>query len=269
MKQRNEQAATELQRMLRLRYDPIAIKMIENEADIPANAIYPPRDMGQHMAICQVYALARRDSMTIYTDRNSEWCWCPQITLGFSECDYGSEEFELVCRHLGFPDIDKAREFFSNFPRFPTGKYIGTVTGPLCDCDFEPDVVLIYCNNAQLRSMLWAIKNATGKVVETQLDAIDSCVYSVVVPQLTGEYRVTLPDIGEYERAGADEDEVILSVPRGKLDELVSGVAGFYKHGMGFTQLRRTMEYDFSRPPFYNELFKMWGLEQSEEWGKR
>ena len=266
MKQRNERAAAELQRMLRLRYDPIAIKMIGNESEIPSNAIYPPRDMGAKMAICQVYALARRDRKTIYTNRNSEWCWCPQITLGFSKCETGSDEFNLVCRHLGFMDIDTAKEFFTKFPRLPYGKYIGTVTGPLCDSDFDPDVVLIYCNNAQLRSMLWAIKNATGKVVETQLDAIDSCVYSVVVPQLENDYRVTLPDIGEYERAGADEDEIILSIPRGKLDELVDGLAGFFKFGMGFTQLKKSMEYSFPRPPFYNELFEMWGLEQSEEW---
>ena len=266
MKQRNEQAAAKLQQMLRLRYDPIAIKMIENEAEIPANAIYPPRDMKAQMAICQVYALARRDRKTIYTDKNSEWCWCPQITLGFSECEKDSKEFNLVCNHLGFKDIDVAKKFFADFPRLPTGKYIGTVTGPLDECDFDPDVVLIYCNNAQLRSMVWAIKNATGKVVETKLDAIDSCVYSVVVPQLSGEYRVTLPDIGEYERAGADEDEIILSIPKGKLDELVEGVAGFYEYGMGYTQLKKTMEYSFPRPPFYNELFEMWGLGQSKEW---
>lgn len=266
MKQRNAKAAADLQRMLRLRYEPIAIKMIENESEIPQNAIYPPRDMGKHLAICQVYALARRDRKTIYTDRNSEWCWCPQITLGFSPAEEGSEAFNLVCEHLGFMNIETAKEFFAKFPRLPSGKYIGVLTAPLCDCDFEPDVVLVYCNNAQLRSMVWAIKNATGKVVETQLDAIDSCVYSVVVPFNDGNYRVTLPDIGEYERAGADEDEIILSIPRGKLTELVDGVAGFFNYGMGYTQLQRAMEFDFSRPPFYNRLFEMWGLGQSEEW---
>ncbi|NLB28751.1 MAG: DUF169 domain-containing protein [Clostridiales bacterium] len=262
----NSKAAAELQRMLRLRYEPIAIKMIENESEIPSDAIYPPRDMGKRLAACQAYALARRDRKTIYMDRNSEWCWCPQITLGFSECEVGSDAFNLVCEHLGFMDIDTAKEFFAKFPRFPYGKYIGIVSAPLCDCTFEPDVVLIYCNNAQLRSMLWAIKNTTGKVVETPLDAIDSCVYSVVVPQLENEYRVTLPDIGEYERAGADEDEIILSIPRGKLGELVEGVAEFYKFGMGYLQLQKAMEFDFPRPPFYNTLFEMWGLEQGEEW---
>jgi hypothetical protein len=54
--------------------------------------------------------------------------------------------------------------------------------------------------------MVWAIKNMTGQLVSTQLDAIDSCMYSCVLPLKTGEYRVTLPDVGEYERAGADEE---------------------------------------------------------------
>jgi uncharacterized protein (DUF169 family) len=90
---------------------------------------------------------------------------------------------------------------------------MGLVSAPLGSCGFTPDLVLIYAVPAQIRSMLGAIKNVTGKIVTTKLDAIDSCTYSCVQSLLDGEYHVTFPDPGEYERALADENEVILSVP--------------------------------------------------------
>jgi uncharacterized protein (DUF169 family) len=260
-KQKNTQSSEALRQMLQLRYEPIAIKMIEDEAEIPKDAIRPMRDLGKHMAFCQALAMTRRDKKTIYMDKNSEWCWNPLIGFGFAECKEGSESFELISKFLGIANPDDAKKFLAGFPMLPYGKYAGIVTAPLCDCGFEPDLVLIYSGNAQLRHMVWAIKNMTGQLVSTQLDAIDSCMYSCVLPLKTGEYRVTLPDVGEYERAGADEGEIILSVPFGKLDELLTGLRAFNDRGMGYTQLSREMTLDFQRPPFYNDLFRIWGLD--------
>ncbi len=254
--------------MLILRYEPIAVKMIEDEADVPENAIRPLRDMKKHMALCQAFTLTRREKKTVYMDKRDHWCWNPLIGLGLVDCSEGTESFDVVCRFLGIADMDAARTFFAKFPRLPFGKYQGILLAPLSDCAFEPDIVLIYANNAQLRSMVWAIKRETGKLVETPLDAIDSCIYALVPPILTGEYRVTLPDIGEYERAMADEGEIILSVPGHRMDELISGLHFFYDFHMGYAHLKREMELDFKRPPFYNTLFELWGLDKGEDWDK-
>lgn len=266
--EKNAKYSAELREMLILRYEPIAIKMIEDEADVPKEAILPMRDLGKHMALCQAFAKTRRDKKTIYMDKTSEWCWNPLIGLGFVECREGTESFELVCRNLGFKDLDTARTFFANFPTLPQNKYIGIVSAPLSLCTYKPDLILIYCNNAQLRSLLWAIKNTTGKIVSTQLDAIDSCVYACVPPLQTGEYRVTLPDPGEYERAATGENEIILSVPGHRLDELVAGLHPFCEMGMGYSQFSREMLLDFPRPEFYNSLYKIWGLDQGQDWDR-
>lgn len=264
--EKNTGYSNDLREMLLLRYEPIAIRMITKEVDIPAGAIRPMRDLGKHMALCQAFAMARRDRKTVYMDKTSEWCWNPLIGFGFVECREGTETFEVVCKHLGMGDMDTARQFFCKFPMLPQGKYIGIAVAPLNQCAFVPDLVLIYCNNAQLRSLAWAIKNVTGKIIDTQLDAIDSCVYACVVPLMNGEYRVTLPDVGEYERASADENEIILSVPGYRIDELLTGLHAFYDRNMGYTHLSKEMQLDFSRPPFYNSLFEIWGLDKGQDW---
>ncbi len=267
--EQNAAASRDLHEMLLLRSEPIAVKMIEDEAEVPENALHPMRDLHTHMALCQAFWLARREQKTVYLNKEAHWCWNPLVGLGHVDCSAGTESFEVVCSVLGMEKIEDARAFFDKFPRFPLGRYKGIVTAPLSGCAFEPDVVLVYSNNAQLRSMLWGIKYKTGKLVATELDAIDSCIYAIVVPMQNGEYRVTLPDIGEYERAAHEEDEIILSVPKGKMHELLEGMHFFYGAAkMGYAQLRRQLNFEFSRPPFYNTLFQLWGLAQGKDWDR-
>ena len=264
--ERNINHSKELREMLILRYEPVAVKMIENEAEVPDRALRPMRDLNKHMALCQAFGLARRDGKTVYTDKYSEWCWNPLIAFGFVECREGTAAFGVVCKHLGIGDADAAKEFFAKFPTLPANKYKGVIVMPLSACETEPDVVLIYCTNAQLRHLAWAVKNVTGKTISTQIDAIDSCAYSCVVPINTGEYRVTLPDVGEFERAAADENEIILSVPGARMEELLTGLRPFSARGMGYKDLAKGMEFEFARPAFYNDLFGLWELSQGENW---
>ena len=43
----------ELEKVLILRTSPIAVKMLEKEADIPKGAIRPKKDRSYHLAQCQ------------------------------------------------------------------------------------------------------------------------------------------------------------------------------------------------------------------------
>ena len=261
----NKELSRRLNELVRLRYEPIAVKFIENEAEVPAGAIYPMRDMGEHMALCQAFALARREKKTVYMQDFDHWCWNPLIGLGHVDCDEGTEVFDIVCNYICIPDKQKARDFFVKFPRLARGKYAGIVTAPLSGAAFDPDLTLIYSNNLQLRNMLWAIKSVTGKIVTTEMDAIDSCIWAMIPAVENGEYRVTLPDHGEYERAAPDDDEIILTVPRGRIEELTEALQATFDRGVGYEHFRKELKYDYPRPPFYPQLFKLWGLEPDEK----
>jgi uncharacterized protein (DUF169 family) len=255
---------------LALGTEPVAIKLVRDASELPENAENPFRDWGRHLALCQVFALVRRRKMTIYADKQSEWCWNPLVAFGLVPCEIGSEPFEIISGVIGISDRDAARRFFAEFPRLETGEYSGILCAPLGGCGFEPDVTLVYCDdNARLRAAVLAVKNATGKLISTKLDAIDSCAYACVAVIKDGEYRVTLPDIGEHERAAAGASEAILSVPGGKLSELCGSLIAAGNMGMGYGGLTRELPCDFPRPGFYNDLFRNWGLSEGEEWRRR
>lgn len=266
MSRLNEQIK-QLMEMMNLHLNPQAIKMIENEADVPADAIRPLKDYGKHVALCQAMALTKREGKTVYMTKEDHWCWNPLIGLGSVKCEPGMESFDEICKYLCVEDMNKARKFLAEFPKLPYHKYVGILIAPAQSCDFIPDVILINCkNNYQLRFMLLGIKNKTGKMLNNPFDALDTCSHTIVEPMLTGEYRIAIPDPGDQVRALADKNEIVLAVPTSRLEELVSGCSAMDKMGCGYKAMQPDMMYDFARPPFYNKLFELWNLDQGEEW---
>ncbi len=237
----------DLERLLLLRTSPIAVKMLEKEEDIPEGAIRPKKDRGYHLAQCQAFAMSRRQRASVAMLKEDNWCWAPLMGYGLVENPHDS----FVDEHAYFPCLE-------------CGKYIGIVSAPLKTANFEPDLVLIYSNTAQLRSILSVVKYREKALVHSEFDPIDSCVYSVVPVLLNGQYRITLPDPGDYERAMAGEDEIIFSVPRDKMEGLISDLRQSEERKSGYTYHAMEMRPDFPQPEFYKRLFRMWGLDVEE-----
>jgi uncharacterized protein (DUF169 family) len=250
----------ELEKRLLLKTAPIAVKMIEKEKDIPKEAIRPKRDRGYHIAQCQAFALTRRNRETIAMLKEDSWCWGPLIAYGMVETPElfleGNIFYPVLVSTLeGSMEISQKRDYFKY------GKYIGIVSAPLDKASFKPDVVLIYSNTLQLRILLMSIMYKDGHMVKSEFNPLDSCVYSVVPVIQKGGYRITLPDPGDYQRALAGEDEIILSASPDKVADLVSGLRHMEDIAHGYLSHRMEMRPDFPRPDFYNALFKQWGLD--------
>lgn len=262
----------EIGRDLRALYDlrtrPIGIKFLRPDEETPANAVSPTKDLKCHMAMCQAQAAARRNGQTIVMRKEDHWCWNPLIVYGLVPCEERSEQQEIVMKYIGVGDPENAKKVLAGFPRLKYGEFDRLVVGPLDEAEFVPDVVLVYCVPAQLRSMLFAAKQENGGIIPSTFDAVDSCAYSVTGPILDGGYRVTVPDPGDYERALAAEDEMIFSIPLCRLEAFTVISKGARNFNMGYGQLKMNMEYDFARPPFYNELFSLWDLPQGKDWDR-
>ena len=260
------EAAVRIRDFLDLKLNIQAAKFIGDPAQVPEDAVNACREYG-HLSLCQAFALVKRQGKTIYTDRSSEWCWAPVVGLGYAECAPGSESFRAISRLIGIQGQERAEEFFKQFPRLPVGKYSGVLLAPAVTAAFEPDVLLINCdNNFQMRSLLSAIKYKTGRLIEARLDPIDSCIHTLVSSMITKDYTVEIPDPGEQERALSDKNEIILGVPAEKISELLEGLDYLDSRHMAYRDMHAEMCFDFPRPPFYNEVFAEWGMEQGEDW---
>ena len=237
----------ELERMLNLGTSPMAVKMLENESDIPQGAVRPARDRGCHLAQCQAFALSRRQKETVAMLKEDNWCFAPLIAYG------------LVDR----PD-DPRFSKFTSFPAFERGKYIGIVSAPLKTAGFRPDVVIIYSNTAQLRDMLIPVHFMDMEHIIDYHFFPPACSYLLVPVMKSGTYMIALPDPGEHMRALPGEDEIILSIPEPRLDDFMSGLTRMEEGKFGYGRPSYMMQTDFSQPPMYKELFTKWGLSRKK-----
>jgi uncharacterized protein (DUF169 family) len=169
------QYGEELEKIFMLKTSPVAVKMLAREDEIPKGAMRPKRDHGYHLAQCQAFALARRDKMTIAMFKEDHWCPAALIAYG------------MVPR----PTPIKGHPYKS----FEEGKYIGIVTAPLNTANFNPDVVIIYTNTSQLRSLMLTMKLEDGLAVKSHFFP-PSCAYAVVHVMLNNECWIVLPDPG-------------------------------------------------------------------------
>ncbi len=234
------QYGEELENLLGLRTSPITVKMLEKETDIPEGAIRPKRDRNYHLAQCQAFAMSRREGATVAMLKEDNWCPGAVIAYG------------LVPK----PDSPIART--QNC--FEYGRYIGILTAPLKKATFEPDVVMIYCDTNQLRIMLLSLKMEDRPLVKSNFFPF-SCSHSVVPVMLNGEYWINLPDPGEYARALTIAGEMMFSVPRDKLSELVKNLRQFDKNESGFAHEQMMMRPDFPQPELYRKIFEAWGMD--------
>lgn len=244
----------ELEKLLILRTSPLAVRMLETEADIPAGAVRPKKDRGIHIAQCQAFALSRRQKEIVAMLKEDNWCFAPMIAYG------------LVDK----PDDPEFQRFLS-FPTFEREKYIGIVSAPLKTTNFEPDVVIIYSNTSQLRNMLVPSHFINEEAKVNSHFFPPACAYQIVPVMADGRLMVTLPDPGDYTRALAGEDETILSVPKDQVGELVEGVKQIEKGDFGYARAIMYMQHDFPHPPMYQTFFKRWGLsdEGTNKGGKK
>ena len=250
----------ELERRLQLRTSPIAVKLLESEADIPEGAIRPKKDLGYHLALCQGFAMSRRDKATIAMLKEDHWCYLPVIAFGLAEPPEKFLQGKMFYK-FSVGDLKTAEDLANTFPRLESGKYIGMVSAPLRTANFEHELVVIYCNSNQLRCLLSAVKYKDGHLVTSTLDPSGACLQCTIPAIQTGDCQVTVPCGGDRKNALAMDDEMIFTVPVSKLDDLMSGLRHFDKIGFGYTHFAPNMRPEYPLFDLYVRAGKMVGLD--------
>ena len=236
-----EKYGEELESLLHLQTLPIAVKMLKKKTDIPEDALRPKKNHEKHYAQCQAFALSRRDKLTVAMLKEDSWCPGPVMAYGF-----------IPRPEPPTPNAGKQYEGFEY------GRYIGILTAPLKTASFVPDLVLIYSDTNQLRSILLSIDENERSEIKSHFFPF-SCAWAVTSPILHNEYSVTLPDPGEYVRALTQAGEMIFSIPATKLDKFMNGLRLFFKDSM-FANEQMMMASDFNQPEIYKKIFREWGM---------
>jgi uncharacterized protein (DUF169 family) len=249
----------QIEEYIRPKSYPLAMRMLKDPEEIPSDAKRPKRDFGACMAACQSFALSRKFGETVAQLFEDMWCPEPVIGLGLAE----PPQFFLD-GHNRYPDGVKTLQAGANwaldFPRFPFGQYIGIVSAPLVTASFEPDVAVIYCDSAQLLKLLLGIAYEDGRDITTVLGGHAACVYAVVPTMLKKQCQAAIPCRGDRGRAGAQDDEIIFSVPKDQIGRLVHGLQ---QTGTASIPTRFSMKTEYRLSESYAAMAQLMGMKKA------
>ena len=249
----------ELEKRLHLKTFPLAVKLIEKEEDIPEGAVRPLRDLGYHMPLCQAFATSRRDGTLMAELKEDMLCFEPVVGYGMAEPPQyfldGNNRFPQDVESL-----DVGKNYATDFPRLPVGKYIGVISAPLMAANFKPDLVIVYCDSAQLSLLLLAREYKIGYDLKQSLSSHAACVYSVVPAIQTGECRVAIPCRGDHYFGIAGDDELVFTIPIEKLDDLMEGLRFLETTGSKLPK-NYSMMHEPEFPESYMEIARLTGMD--------
>ena len=250
--------AEELERRLRLATSPMAIKLLQKGEKITEGAKRPLPDFGHHLSACQGFSMSRRQGITVAMLKEDMWCPEPVISLGFSEPPQ-----YFLDGHNRFPGsvatLEAGSAWAREFPRLKAGDYVGIVSAPLTSAAFEPDVVVIYGNPAQVTQLVLAAEFKDGRDLTCTISGRAACVYAVVPVLQSGKFQVTLPCPGDRQKAAAQDDEIIFSAPKDRMAELMEGLRARDEHMRG-QPTPFTLRAEYPLPESYVTIADLMGM---------
>ncbi len=253
------QRARALDRVLRLQSMPIGVKMLQDEGEIPDDAVRPVRDLGHHLSFCQALAWTRRRGMTIAETMDDMWCFEPVVGLGFVE-----PPRRFLEGHNRYPrsasSLEAGATWAENMPRFEPGRYSAVVTAPLEAASFEPDIFMLYGSPAVMAQVMLAKNWLDGRDIVTRMTGHAACVHYVVPALQDGAWRMSIPCGGDLRRTGCDDYSMVFSAPLDVLEDLLTGLEAIRETGCGLPSSPSfAIEYPLEKA--YVEIGKAIGMD--------
>lgn len=245
-----------LEQYIRPNTFPLGIKMVEREEDIPEKAKRPGRDMHFDSALCQGMGISRHYGWTIAVSRKDISCPIGATLFGFEpKVDHFTQG--NCCAGMYTKDAAAGAKTEAAAPCFDFGKYFAMVSGPLSRIDFEPDVVLVFGNPAQVMRLVTGALFESGGYIHSRFSGRTDCADEVIETMQTGKPQVILPCYGDRIFAQTQDHEMAFSLPWSFAQALVDGLEGTHKNGVRYP-IPNYLRYTGSFPPSYEKLREFW-----------
>ncbi|MBN2333699.1 MAG: dephospho-CoA kinase [Deltaproteobacteria bacterium] len=245
-----------IERLMRLKSFPVAFKMLEKKEDLDKISFL--RRPQNKMTMCQMINLARNFDWTVGADLDD---------FLFPSCSsiIGLQEVPATHQDGTFRNIvwvatkEDGRKFEQAIPRLPVGRYEALAMAPLVYNPFEPDIVLIYANPAQIMLLINALQFSNYEAMQFGCVGESSCSDAIVRCYQSGKPSLGIPCYGERRYGHAQDDELVMAVPAALMTKALSGMEALYRRGVRYPISFAGAEGDLSVefPVTYKKLDEM------------
>jgi dephospho-CoA kinase len=226
-----EKIVRRMEQLLRLKSFPVAFKMLEDRADL--GAIPFIRRLNKKVTLCQLITLVRSFDWTVGAELDDFLGpTCPSI-LGMTEVPEINRDgtFRSIVWVKTRAD---AQSYEAAIPRLPVGKYQAVALAPLVYKPFEPDIVLIYANPAQMILLINALQFEDYEVMQFHCVGESSCSDAIARCYLTGKPSLTIPCYGERRYGHAQDEDLVMALPPEHMEKALRGLETLYRRGIRY-----------------------------------
>lgn len=214
---------------------PIAVRMLSPKEELPKKSKRPVRDLGGPIAVCQAISISRRYGWTMTLGKEDMACPPGSIVLGFLPPKTGFLDGSAkVPNWLRDRDKELRRKVSQAFAKFEYQKYSHMVCAPLERAEFEPQVIIVFGNPAQVMRLVQSVVYTQGEPVTSVSFGANACADYIVKPILTDQCQAVLPGGGDRVFALTQDHEMAFATPLSKIDAVIQGLKGTYEAGMRY-----------------------------------
>jgi uncharacterized protein (DUF169 family) len=234
---------------------PLAIRMIKPGEALPEGVKVPSKSMGEQWIVCQSIGVARRYGWAIAVGKEDVICPLAAIAFGFrkanSEYLKGFVSVGMYCKDEAAASSTEASTW-----KFEPGTYDYVCIAPLNRANFEPHVISVYANSAQVMRLAHAsLYKRGGRLVSSTSGRLD-CAEIIIQTLSTNEPKVILPCNGDRVFGMAQDHEMAFAFPWTYAREMIEGLEGTHKGGTRFP-ITVAMRDTVTMPKTYQELMTM------------
>ncbi len=228
-----------LNRLIRPLTFPIAVKLVKSANDFPEKTRRPLRDMGFKTNVCVGMTLSRKYGWTVGMTAEDNACPIVAYSYGWSESEPETKnalmEFMKVMNYAASDNAaGTAMESMAGV-KLNKGEYEGVIFSPLERTMIEPDLVMIFCNPAQVMRLVHGATQETGISVQALFSGkTGTCTEGVLQTFKTKEPKVVLPGNGDRVWAMTQDDEMAFTIPINLFDSVIRGLEATHERGVRY-----------------------------------
>jgi dephospho-CoA kinase len=226
-----EKPIRRLELLMRLKSFPVAFKLLEDRQDI--SKIPFIRRMNHKSTLCQLINMVRNFDWSVAAELDDFMSVvCPSI-IGLTDIpDYMKDgTFRSIVWTKSRAD---AKKYEAEIPRLPIGKYEAVAMAPLVYNPFDPDIVLIYANPAQMMLLINSLQFENYEVMQFYCVGESSCSDAIARCYLQRKPALSIPCYGERRYGHAQDDEMVMAIPAEMMDKALNGMEALYRRGIRY-----------------------------------
>ncbi|MBW1721753.1 MAG: dephospho-CoA kinase [Deltaproteobacteria bacterium] len=245
-----------MEQLMRLTSFPVAFKMLEKKGDL--EKIPFMRRMKHKVTLCQMITLVRNADWTVGAERDDfPSPMCPSV-IGLADTPdyYKDGTFRSI---VWTRTKEEGRKYEESIPRLPLGRYEAVALAPLVYNPFDPDIVLIYANPAQIMLLINSLQFENYEVMTFHCVGESSCSDAIARCYLTGRPSLAIPCYGERRYGHARDEDLVMALPAGMMEKALRGMEALYRRGVRYPISYAGPEMDLTDafPPAYGALEKL------------